>query len=85
MMRTLLISSLAIGGVLAGCSGGGDPGDVEAANKASAAAPKSVDQLPSDMSPEAKRMAGAAMGQQQAMTDHAMRENEARKRAAQGR
>lgn len=84
MMRIILISSLAIGSVIAGCSGGGDSGDVEAANKASAAMPKSVDQLPSDMSPEAKRMAGAAIGQQQAMTDHAMRENEARKRAMQG-
>lgn len=82
MIRILLISSLAIG-VIAGCSGG-DVGDVEAANMASAAAPKSVDQLPSDMSPEAKRMAGAAMGQQQAMSDQAMRENEVRKRAMQG-
>lgn len=84
MMKASIIGFIAIGATLLGCSGG-SAGDVEAANKASAQAPKSVDQLPEEMSPEAKRMAGAAMGQQQAMSDHAMRENEARKRAAQGR
>ncbi len=68
---------------LMGCSGSGDSGDVEAANRAAASAPKSVDQLPADMSPEAKRMAGAAIGQSQAMKDQAQKENEARKRFMQ--
>lgn len=84
MMRKLLISTLAIGGILAGCSGGGDPGDVETAKKAAEAAPKSVDQLPADMPPEARRAAEAAMGQKAAMSEQMSKENEARKRAMQG-
>jgi Tfp pilus assembly protein PilP len=62
-----LISALG----LMGCSGGSDPGDVETAAKAAAAAPKSVDQLPADMPPEAKAAAAAAMGQAQAAQQQA--------------
>lgn len=84
MMRAIIVISIAIGGVLAGCSGGGDPGDVDAAKKAADAAPKSVDQLPADMPPEARRAAEAAMGQKSAMSEQMAKENEARKRAMQG-
>lgn len=84
MIRPILVVSLAIGGVLAGCSGTGDAGDVELAKKASESAPKSVDQLPADMPPEARRAAEAAMGQKSAMSEQMAKENEARKRAIQG-
>ncbi len=52
--------------LLVGCSGS-DDGDVAAANKAAAEAPKSADELPADMSPEARRSAEAAMKQSEAM------------------
>ncbi|CAN1553033.1 hypothetical protein MCEMSE15_02269 [Fimbriimonadaceae bacterium] len=52
--------------LLVGCSGS-DDGDVAAANKAAAEAPKSADELPAEMSPEARRSAEAAMKQSEAM------------------
>jgi hypothetical protein len=52
--------------LLVGCSGS-DDGDVAAANKAAAEAPKSADELPAEMSPEARRSAEAAIKQSEAM------------------
>lgn len=62
-MKTLnLFFVLAAGMIVAGCASE-DQGDVEAASKAAAAAPKSVEQLPADMPPEARSAAASAMGQ----------------------
>lgn len=70
---------------LTGCSGS-DRGDVKAAEEAAARAPKSVEQLPADMPPEARRGAEAGMGQQQAMQQQMNAQAEAMRRAAnQGR
>ncbi len=46
-----------------GCSGSGDPGNVDVAQKASAAAPKAVADLPQNMPPEARTGAAAGIGQ----------------------
>jgi len=81
MIRNLLLLAVALVAT-AGCSSSEDPGDVAAAAKASAAGPKSVDQLPGNMPAEAKAAAGAALGQaaaaQQQASDparvHAMEE-----------
>lgn len=54
----------------AGCTGS-DEGDVDTAAKAAAAAPKSVDQLPADMPPEARAAASSAMGSAQAAQEQA--------------
>ncbi|MCW5942985.1 MAG: hypothetical protein KIS66_12180 [Fimbriimonadaceae bacterium] len=84
-MKTLVPFLIGCALVLAGCSGS-DQGDVKKAEEAAARAPKSVDQLPADMPPEAKRGAEAAMGQQQAMKQQMDAQAEAMKRAAnQGR
>lgn len=60
---------LCLVGILAisGCSSSGDPGDVEAAKKASESVAKSPDQLPANMSPEARKAAEGAIGQRNAM------------------
>ncbi len=69
-----------------GCRGSSDSGDVARAEAAAAAAPKTVDELPADMPPEAKRGAAAAMGQSQAMQQQMDAQAEAMKRARnQGR
>lgn len=81
-MKTTLLLLIGASLALAGCSGS-DRGDVKAAEEAAARAPKSVDQLPADMPPEAKRGAAAAMGQQQAMQQQMDAQAEAMKRAAQ--
>ncbi len=62
MIRNLLFVAVALVAT-AGCSSSEDPGDVAGASKAIAAGPKSVDQLPADMPPQAKAAASAAMGQ----------------------
>ncbi len=64
-----------------GCNSGGDSGDVEAAKKAAAATPKSVDQLPADMPAEARRGAAGGIAQQQAMEKQSQEMNAARKAA----
>ena len=78
IMKKLLPFSIVLALCAIGCKGGGDSGDVDAAAKASAAAPKTVDQLPADMPPEAKRAAAGAMAQQQAMAQQADAQNRAR-------
>jgi len=57
-----LFFAVTAGLIVAGCASE-DQGDVEAARKAAAAAPKSVEQLPADMPPEARSAAASAMGQ----------------------
>lgn len=57
---------IVLGILLVGCSGS-ESGDVAAANKAAAEAPKSADELPAEMSPEARRSAEAAIKQSEAM------------------
>lgn len=78
-MRTILLLLIAAC-LLAGCSQA-DSGNVEAAKAAAQAAPRSVDELPADMPPEAKRSAGAAISQGQQMEAKMNAENEARARA----
>lgn len=82
-MKRLIILTILATGLVAGCSSN-DSGDVEAANKAAAQAPKSADQLPTDMPPEARKQAESAIAQQQAMSQQANTENDARMRAMQG-
>jgi len=62
MKRVALFVAAATCLAVAGCTSQ-DEGDVEGAQKAAAAAPKSVDQLPADMPPEARAAAASAMGQ----------------------
>lgn len=70
MMRTLLPVGMALV-VLAGCSPVEDAGNVQGATQAASVAPKTIDQLPKDMPPEARRGAQAAMGQAQAVQQQA--------------
>jgi PBP1b-binding outer membrane lipoprotein LpoB len=77
LLSALLISSA----VLVGCSSSGDPGDVEKAAQAAQAAPKTADQLPADMPPQAKQQAEAAMQQGQAMAQQMNAQGEAMKKA----
>jgi PBP1b-binding outer membrane lipoprotein LpoB len=85
MMKTLSAALLA-SFVLLGCSQS-DPGDPELAKKAAEAAPKTVEQLPADMPPEAKRQAEGAMKQKEAMQSQMDAQAEAMKKvnAQQGR
>lgn len=78
MMKKLLLILPAM--LAFGCSGSND-GDVEAAQKASAAAPKSVNDLPADMPEGAKASAGAAIQQGQAMQEQMSAQAAARSRA----
>lgn len=78
-MKNLLILAVGVF-LLAGCTGS-DSGDVEAAKAAAAAAPKSVDELPSDMPDDAKRGAAAAIGQGKEMEQQMGAQNDARARA----
>ncbi|MBS1707764.1 MAG: hypothetical protein JSS65_03480 [Armatimonadetes bacterium] len=73
-MDTRTALGLVLGACLLGVTACGDsegPGDLEAAKKASAKAPKSADQLSPEMPAEAKSSATAAMGQAQAMQNQA--------------
>lgn len=63
MMRNLILI-LTIGVFAVGCKP--DNGDVDVAVRAAQAAPKSVDQLPADMPPEARASAAGAIAQGQA-------------------
>ncbi len=74
MKRLALIPLLAV--LAVGCTGGDDVGDVETGVKAAQAAPKTPDQLPSDMPPEARRAAESAMAQQSAMAAHMQKMNQ---------
>lgn len=80
MKRHIILCAVVACTGLIGCSPSSD-GDPEAAAKAAAAAPKSVDQLPADMPPEAKASAASAMGRSQAMQQQA--NDPARARAMQ--
>ena len=68
MMKYLLFVPLALL-TITGCSGGGDNGDVAAAENAAKLAPKSKEDLPASMPPQAQKSAEAAMGAQKAMAD----------------
>ncbi len=76
-MMKFILPVVALAGLLVGCAKD-ETGDVETAKKASEAAPKTVDQLPANMPPEAKRAAQGAMGAQQAMANQAQQSNLAR-------
>lgn len=78
-MRTIAWTlALVLGfGVLAGCSGS-DSGDVEKAKEAAEKAPKSVDELPADMPPQARANAAAAIEQAKVRSQF---EDDAQKRA----
>lgn len=66
MKTTAWMLALVLGfGVLTGCSGS-DSGDVERAKEAAEKAPKSVDELPADMPPQARANAAAAIEQAKA-------------------
>lgn len=78
-MKALIYSLIAVC-LLAGCTQA-DSGDVEAAKAAAQSAPKSADELPANMPPEAKRSAAAAISQGQEMEAKMNAENEARARA----
>lgn len=68
-MRNLTLTLFAVVAVgLAGCRGSAD-GDVDTAAKATQAAPKTVDQLPADMPPEARASAAGAMAATQAQKE----------------
>jgi hypothetical protein len=54
---------------LVGCSGDDGSGNVKTAEEAAQAAPKSVDQLPTDMPPEARKAAEAGIANGQKMTE----------------
>ncbi len=83
MRKPLLLTGLLLFAVaLSGC-GEGDAGDVEKANAASAAMPKSAADLPSDMPPEAKRAAESAMKQNEAQKQSMDAQAEAMRRARQ--
>lgn len=80
MMRNLLLGLVGLV-TIAGCSSSGDPGNVEAAEAAAKAMPKSVDELPANMPPEARKSAEGAILQQQAREKQANAQAEAMKRA----
>ena len=80
-VSSLIIGFAALGLVAGGCMGGNDSGDVEKAKKASAEMPKSVDQLPSDMPPQAKAAAAGAMGASQGMSEQMKGQMDAQKAA----
>ncbi len=61
MMKTLLSSSVIALLACIGCSGGNSSGDVEAARKASEAAPKSVAELSKDTPDNARASAAAGI------------------------
>lgn len=80
-----LFSLLPLAFIAIGCSGGdADSGDVAAANKAAAEAPKSVDQLPSNLSPEQRATAEAGMGANSAMAEQMNKQGAAMKKAQAG-
>lgn len=68
-MRTAfgILAALAVF-VVAGCNGDDGNGDVEKAQAAAAKAPKSADQLPKDMPPQARAAATNAINQANAAT-----------------
>jgi hypothetical protein len=78
MMKKLIPVGLLLAIFTVACNKGGESGDVDLAKKASAEAPKSEAQLPANMPPEARRSAGAAIAQQQAMAQQAEAQNRAR-------
>ncbi len=82
MMKKLFPFALALVAFAAvGCGSGGDSGDVEAAKKAAAAAPKKIEDLPANMPPEARRGAEAGIKQAQAMAAQQAQQEAARKAA----
>ena len=76
-----LISLLTLAVALAGCSGQDDNGDVAAAQAAIKNGPKTPDQLPANMPPQARAAATAAM--QQAAAQQQQAGDPARLRAMQ--
>lgn len=77
-MMKYLLPALILGGILCGCAAKDDEGDVAKAKAAAEAAPKTVDQLPQNMPPEARRAAAGAMGAQQAMAAQMQKANQDR-------
>lgn len=70
MKHLHLFIAVAVGLALVGCSSN-EEGDVASATEAAAAAPKSVEQLPADMPPQARAAAASAMGQAEAARQQA--------------
>jgi len=79
MIRIAFVTLVAA--ALIGCDNSGSAGDVKSAEAAAKAAPRSVEQLPQDMPPEARRAAEAAMGQSQAAQAQMNAQAEAMKNA----
>jgi hypothetical protein len=79
MKHVLLVTAALVAAV--GCSSSPDNGDVETATRAAAAVPKTPDQLPANMPPEARASAASAMQQAAAMQQQA--QDPARVRAMQ--
>jgi hypothetical protein len=75
----LIIGSL----MVTGCNSSGDPGDVETAKKASQSVPKSPEELPSNMPPEARKAAEGAIGQRKAQESMMNQRMDAMKEAQQ--
>jgi hypothetical protein len=79
-MRSLYVLVALAALCLAGCLDS-SAGDVAGAERAAAQAPKSVEELPADMPPEARASAAAAIGQSSSMQQQA--NDPARARALQ--
>ncbi|RYG23055.1 hypothetical protein EON82_15200 [bacterium] len=80
MKKLLLLVPIAI--VAAGCSGGDDRGDVAKAQ--ASPPPKSTDQLPADMPPQARASASNAMRANDAMVAQQKAQMDAMVKATQG-
>ncbi|RYG38014.1 hypothetical protein EON81_04850 [bacterium] len=83
MKKLALPLAMVIGTALFGCAPPEDTGDPSVARKATESAPKSVDQLPENMPPQARSSAAAAMGQSAAMAQQMEAQNRARMLAEQ--
>lgn len=82
MKKLFLLGALVASLALVGCSSTGDAGDVEAAQPASAAAPKTAEDLnQQNLPPDAQRGAAAAIQQNQAQKEQMDAQAEAMRRA----
>lgn len=85
MKNLLIVSAFVLSTFMVGCGSSGDAGDVEKAQAASAAAPKSTADLSADMPDNAKRGAAAAIQQNQAQKEQMDAQAQAMRQAREGR